>query len=153
MVPLTGIDVLQVPNITTPSSGATMMGAGLTYVCDKVARDVRKGTVDKKGDWRPLLFLMTDGKPSDMQAFKESVELVKASNFGAVVACAAGPKADTTFLHQLTDNVVHLDTMDSASFGRFFQWVSSTINQGSTSMGAANSVTLPPPPPELQIDI
>jgi uncharacterized protein YegL len=46
-----------------------------------------------------------------------------------------------------------MDTMDSASFSQFFQWVSSTINQGSSSMGAANSVTLPPPPPEIQIVI
>ena len=29
----------------------------------------------------------------------------------------------------------------------------STINQGSSSMGAANSVRLPPPPPEIQIVI
>jgi uncharacterized protein YegL len=153
VVPLTALEDLQVPTITTPTSGATMMGAGLIFVCDKVAREIRKSTEYAKGDWRPLLFLMTDGKPSDTLAFQEVIPRVKAANFGTVVACAAGPKSDSTVLNKLTDKVVHMDTMNSASFSQFFQWVSSTINQGSSSMGAANSVTLPPPPPEIQIVI
>lgn len=153
VVPLTALEDLQVPNITTPTSGATMMGAGLSFICDKVASEVRKSTGDAKGDWRPLLFLMTDGKPSDTLAFQEVLQRVRAANFGMVVACAAGPKSDASVLRRLTDNVVHMDTMDSATFAKFFQWVSSTINQGSSSMGAANSVALPPPPPEVQIVI
>jgi uncharacterized protein YegL len=153
VVPLTALEDLQVPTITTPTSGATMMGAGLMFLCDKVAQEVRKSTADAKGDWRPLLFIMTDGKPSDTLAFQEVIPRVKAANFGTVVACAAGPKSDSAMLHKLTDNVVHMDTMNSATFSKFFQWVSSTINQGSSSMGAANSVTLPPPPPEVQIVI
>jgi hypothetical protein len=153
VVPLTALDELQVPTITTPTSGATMMGAGLSFVCDQVTRDVRRSTGDTKGDWRPLLFLMTDGKPSDTLAFREVIPRVKAANFGTVVACAAGPKSDSSVLHQLTDKVVHMDTMDSASFSQFFQWVSNTINQGSSSIGSANSVALPPPPAEIQIVI
>lgn len=153
VLPLTALENLIVPTITTPSSGATMMGAGLAFICDKVKREVRKTTEDAKGDWRPLLFLMTDGKPSDTLAYKEAIPMIKAANFGTVVACAAGPKSDAAVLNELTDNVVHMDTMDSASFSKFFQWVSSTINQGSTSMGAANSIKLPPPPAEVQIVI
>ena len=30
-----------------------------------VERDVRRSDGDTKGDWRPLVFLMTDGTPSD----------------------------------------------------------------------------------------
>lgn len=153
VVPLTALEDLQVPTITAPTSGATMMGAGLMFVCDLVAREVRKSTESAKGDWRPLLFLMTDGKPSDTLAFQEVIPRVRAANFGTVVACAAGPRSDSAVLNQLTDKVVHMDTMNSATFSKFFQWVSSTINQGSSSMGAANSVTLPPPPPEVQIVI
>ena len=153
IMPLTALEDLNLPAITTPQSGATMLGAGLSYVCDKVASEVRKTTADTKGDWRPLLFVMTDGKPSDTLAFQEVIPRIKVSNFGSVVACAAGPKADASALGKITDNVVHMDTMDSATFSKFFAWVSSTINQGSSSVGAANSVTLPPPPPEVQMVI
>jgi len=153
VVPLTALEDLQLPTITVPTSGATNMGAGLMFVCDLVAREVRKSTETTKGDWRPLLFLMTDGKPSDTLAFEEVLPRVRAASFGTVVACAAGPKSDSAVLSQLTDKVVHMDTMDSATFSKFFQWVSSTINQGSSSMGAANSVNLPPPPPEVQMVI
>ena len=153
VVPLTAIEDLQVPTIGTPASGATMMGAGLAFVCDKVVGDVRKASDEAKGDWRPLLFLMTDGKPSDTLAFREVIARVKAANFGIVVACAAGHKSDSSVLSQLTDKVVQMDVMDSASFSQFFQWVSSTINQGGLSMGSANAVALPPPPREIQIVI
>jgi uncharacterized protein YegL len=153
VVPLTALEDLIVPTITTPSSGATMLGAALTFICNKVQHEIRKTTPNAKGDWRPLLFIMTDGKPSDSLAYKNAIPMIKSANFGTVVACAAGPKSDASILHQLTDNVVHMDTMDSATFSKFFQWVSSTINQGSTSMGAANSIKLPPPPAEVQIFI
>lgn len=153
IIPLTALEYIQVPIITTPSSGATMLGAGLEFIYDKVNLEVRKTTSDSKGDWRPLLFVMTDGKPSDTLAFRQIIPKIKAANFGTIVACAAGPKSDANVLHELTDNVVHMDTMDSSTFSKFFQWVSTTINQGSMSMGAANSVTLPPPPPEVQIVI
>lgn len=153
VVPLTALEDLCVPTITTPTSGATMMGAGLTFICDKVAREVRKSSLEAKGDWRPLLFVMTDGKPSDTLAFNEAIPMVKAANFATVVACAAGPKSDSSVLHKLTDKVVQMDTLDSVTFAKFFQWVSSTINQGSSSVGAANSISLPPPPPEVQIVI
>ena len=52
-------------------------------------------TASGTGDWRPLLFVMTDGKPSDTLAYQEAIERVKASQFAAVIACAAGPNAAT----------------------------------------------------------
>ena len=68
------------------------------------------------------------------------------------MACAAGPKADANYLKQLTDCVVSLDTMDANSFAKFFQWVSSTVTQTSISAGSpTQSITLPPPPDEINI--
>lgn len=151
VLPMTALEVVNLPEIVCPDSGATMLGAALEHVCERVQKEIKKSTADTKGDWRPLLFIMTDGKPSDTLAFTEVIPVVKACNFSTIVACAAGPKSDPTSLHKLTDNVVHLDTMDSATFSGFFEWVTATVNSGSTSMGATSSLTLPPPPPEVNI--
>ena len=67
VLPLTELENLQLPNIVTPDSGPTHMGAALKMLCDKIDVEVKKGTPEQKGDWRPLLFLLTDGKPSDIQ--------------------------------------------------------------------------------------
>lgn len=151
VIPLTPLDELQLPEITVPDSGPTFLGAALELLVRHVDRDVRKSTQDAKGDWRPLLFLMTDGSPSDLQVFRDIIPEVKRRNFGTIVACAAGPKAKQDYLKQLTDRVVTLDTMDSASFAGFFKWVSASVAAGSSSAGAVGQTSLPPPPAEVHL--
>jgi len=153
VVPLTELVSFQLPEITCPESGPTFMGAALLFLCDKVSAEVRKGNEHQKGDWKPLLFIMTDGSPSDSAKYEEAVPRVKAQNFGAIVACAAGPKTKDEFLKKLTDTVVHLDTADSSTLKQFFKWVSDTIEQGNKSMGVAETVTLPRPPDEVHLVI
>jgi len=151
VLPLTPLENVTLPEIVCPQSGPTFLGEALHAICDKVERDVRKSTDEQKGDWRPLMFIMTDGKPSDTQAYEEAIPRVKQTNFAAVIACAAGPKSVPDQLKQLTDRVVSLDTMDSSSFASFFQWVSSAVTAGSSSAGAAERLELPPPPAEVQV--
>ena len=98
-----------------------------------------------------MLIIMTDGKPSDTQAFNEAIPRVKQAGFASVIACAAGPKSVPDQLKLLTNDVVTLDTMDSSAFSSFFQWVSAAVTAGSTSTGAAATLDLPPPPPEVNI--
>ena len=95
VLPLTELENLQLPNIVTPDSGPTHMGAALKMLCDKIDVEVKKGTTEQKGDWRPLLFLLTDGKPSDIQDYNQIIPRVKTLNFASIVACAAGPQAKT----------------------------------------------------------
>jgi uncharacterized protein YegL len=153
IAPLTELVSFQLPEITCPQSGPTNTGAGLEYIIQKVKKDVIKGSPTQKGDWKPLLFVFTDGKPSDMPLYREKIIEIKKLNFGAVVGCAAGLKADDVILKELTDNVVHLDSADSSTLKQFFKWVSETIEQGNKSQGTGESITLPPPPSEITVVI
>ena len=151
VLPLTPLENVVLPEIICPESGPTFLGEALHYICDKVARDIRKSSAESKGDWRPLLFVMTDGKPSDTQAYNEAIPRVQQADFATVIACAAGPKSVPDQLKQLTPRVVSLDTMDSSSFSSFFHWVSSAVTAGSASVGAVGGLELPPPPAEVQV--
>ncbi|PXX42488.1 VWA domain-containing protein [Undibacterium pigrum] len=151
ILPMTALEDVRIPEIVCPESGPTFLGEALHFICDKAAVEVRKSTQETKGDWRPLLFIMTDGKPSDTLQFNESIPRVKQANFGTIIACAAGPKSVPDQLKALTDTVVSLDTMDSNSFSSFFQWVSDAVTSGTTSLGTTTAVELPPPPPEVQV--
>jgi uncharacterized protein YegL len=153
--PLTPLENAQFTEIELPKSGATHMGEALEFVVEKVKSDVIKSSDETKGDFRPMLFIMTDGSPSDLMVFKESLPKVKASNFAEIIACAAGPKAKPEFLKQITSNVVILDNMESSAFSQFFKWVSDSIAAGSMSSGVDGLLenSLPPPPPEFQIVI
>ncbi len=153
IVSLTELASFQLPEITCPQSGPTHTGQALHMLHEKVQTDVIKGNAQQKGDWKPLLFLFTDGKPSDLQLYREMVPKIKSLNFGAIVGCAAGHSANDVLLKELTPDVVHLDTADSTTLKQFFKWVSETIEQGNKSQGTGESVTLPPPPSEITMVI
>lgn len=152
VLPLTPLEQVTLPEIQCPTSGATFLGQALEEILHSVQRDRIVGSASQKGDWRPILIVLTDGKPTDLLVYSESVVKIKQLGFGNIVACAAGPKANVDYLKQLTDNVVSLDTMDANSFAKFFQWVSSTVAQTSVSVGSTSqNAQLPPPPDEIRV--
>lgn len=153
ILPLTPLDELQLPEITTPESGPTHTGLALKLLCEKVDQEVRLSTPEQKGDWMPLMFIMTDGKPSDSQLYKEMIPEVHKRHFASIVACAAGMNAKTEPLKELTNEVYSLDTVDSTAFKKFFKWVSDSIGVGNRSIGATDDLVLPPPPHEVNVII
>jgi uncharacterized protein YegL len=153
LMPLTELALFQLPEITCPQSGPTHTGKALELLFEKTKKDIIKGTENQKGDWKPLLFIFTDGKPNDLMLYREMIPKIKSLNFGAIVCCAAGPMADDSLLKELTPDVVHLDNADSTTLKQFFKWVSETIEQGNKSQGTGESVALPPPPNEINLVI
>lgn len=152
ITPLTELAAIQQPNID--AGGCTALGGALELLAKKVDSEITKTTVEIKGDWRPLVFLMTDGEPTD--SITKGLEEFKKRKFGMVVACAAGQGANINTLKQITENVVSLDTADSATIKAFFKWVTASISTTSksiedTSAEATTMSELPPPPAEVNI--
>lgn len=152
ITPLTELAAIQQPNID--AGGCTALGGALELLAKKVDSEITKTTVEIKGDWRPLVFLMTDGEPTD--SITKGLEEFKKRKFGMVVACAAGQGANINTLKQITENVVSLDTADSATIKAFFKWVTASISTSSKSIEEASAEAttmseLPPPPAEVNI--
>lgn len=153
VVPLTELTAFQPPTIV--ASGATSLGAALSLVADSAKNNVAKSTAAQKGDWRPMVFILTDGQPTD--DWQKGLARFKQEKWGVVVACAVD-SADTSVLKQIAgeENVVKLDTSDSGSIKAFFKWVTSSVSVSSKSVEqAGKEVTglseLPPPPPEIKV--
>ena len=152
LVPLTELSMFQVPEIQ--ASGATALGEALSLLANKAATEVTKTTAEVKGDWKPLVFIMTDGEPTDN--WQKGLADFQKQKFGMVVACAAGSGANTNILQQITQTVVKLDTADSATIKAFFKWVSASVSTGSQKIETSGKEVsgineLPPPPPEVNI--
>lgn len=152
VVPLTELSQFQIPELS--ASGTTAMGESLVLLADCIQREVQKGGADQKGDWKPVIFMLSDGSPTDdIQAGITALKTVKT---GAFVCCAAGQAADTSALKQITEIVVNLDTADSNSIKSFFKWVSSSISVSSQKIEqnkkeVAGLEDLPAPPPEINV--
>lgn len=151
LAPLTPLEQFRLPPLTVPESGPTHTGRALELLLAEVKNGVRKTTPGQKGDWKPLLFLMTDGKPSDLQLYRQMAAEVKKLGFAAIAPCAAGMKAQVEPLKLLSDTVYTLQTMDETDFRKFFQWVSASIASGDRCAGAQAGLELPPPPQEVII--
>jgi uncharacterized protein YegL len=124
-------------------------------VADSAKNSVAKSTAAQKGDWRAMVFILTDGQPTD--DWQKGLARFKQEKWGVVVACAVD-SADTSVLKQIAgeENVVKLDTSDSGSIKAFFKWVTASVSVSSKSVEqAGKEVTglgeLPPPPPEIKV--
>jgi uncharacterized protein YegL len=152
IIPLTDLASFQMVDIK--ATGTTSLGEALKLLSTCIDREVAKTTAEQKGDWKPLVFIMTDGIPTDN--WQTGLQEFQKRKTAFTVACAAGRGADTNILKQITNNVVSLDTADSQSIGQFFTWVTASIGVSSTRVeDSGKEVTglneLPPPPSELNI--
>ena len=152
IIPLTDLGSFQMKDIQ--ATGTTALGEGLKLLSNCIDNEVTKTTPETKGDWKPLVFIMTDGVPTD--SWQNGLVEFKKRKTGIVVACAAGSAADTSVLKQITDNVVELATADSQSIAKFFAWVTASIGVSSTKVEDSGKEViglneLPPPPSELNI--
>lgn len=152
IIPLTDLGSFQMVDIR--ATGTTALGEALKLVSNCIDNEVAKTTSETKGDWKPLVFIMTDGIPTD--DWQKGLAEFQKRKTAFTVACAAGSGADTNILKQITDNVVSLDTADSQSIGKFFAWVTASIGVSSTKVEDSGKEVsglneLPPPPSELNI--
>lgn len=154
IVPLTELASFQEPELV--AGGCTALGGALSLLAQRIETEVTKTTYEKKGDWKPLVFIMTDGVPTDDLSY--GLAAFKQRKCGVVVACAAGQGANTDTLKQITEVVVQLDTADSDTIKAFFKWVSASVSTGSQKVEESGKEIsgmseLPPPPPEVNVII
>lgn len=148
--PLTELMLFTEPNLD--ASGSTALGEALKLLEQALDKEVRKSTATQKGDWRPLVFIMTDGQPTDN--WQDAADRIKSKKLGNIIACAAGSTAATEPLKRITEVVVKLDNLQPDTLKQFFKWVSDSIKLTSASIAQVATdaaIALPPPPPQIQI--
>ena len=92
------------------------MGTALNYLMDDIEKSVQKTTAEMKGDWKPIIFLFTDGTPTDnpnpaIERWQKHYQ--RKCN---LVCISLGDNADTHLLGKLTENVLRLKETDEYSF-------------------------------------
>ncbi|OAD22504.1 Tellurite resistance, TerY [Candidatus Thiomargarita nelsonii] len=148
VIPLMELMEFKAPQIQ--ASGATALGAALRLLMDCLEKEVRKNTEEQKGDWKPLVFLMTDGMSTD--AWENAADELKKQNIANLIAFAAGSNALVANLKRMTDTVLKSEELSPGALKAFFQWMSQSILRTGRSVQVSEMpVDLPPPPPQIQI--
>jgi uncharacterized protein YegL len=122
-----------------PIGGGTSLGAGLDFLMNDLDCSIQKTTVEVKGDWKPIIFLFTDGNPTDnfQYAFKRWNDNYR--QHCNLVAISLGDNLNTSILAQITENVFLLKDTDEESFSKFFKWVTASIKTTSVSVTEQSS--------------
>jgi uncharacterized protein YegL len=101
-------------------------------------------------DWYPLVFIMTDGGPTDN--WQEAATTLKQKNLGAIVACATGDTANLAVLQELTGTVLELNGLYPEAFRNYFRWVSDSVKSNPVLPRTRRTPpNLPPPPARVRV--
>ena len=117
-----------------PLGGGTAMGTGLELLMTRITDQLRVADEHQKGDWKPLVFLLTDGHPTDdctqaVERWKRSFE-----SRCTLVAISMSGSGDNALLKKLSDKVVAFFDTVPESLHSFVQWISQSILSASKNV-------------------
>jgi uncharacterized protein YegL len=137
-VPLTELSDFTIPTINIKPG--TALGSALRLLTERIKRDVQKTTAETKGDYRPIVFLLTDGQPTDTwEDAADMLKLVK-PKLANIYAIGCGNDVDFGVLTQITDIAYHIKNVSSEMIAKFFIWMSASVQ--SMSQGADTPISL-----------
>lgn len=134
--PLQDIITFYPPKI--PIGSGTSLSSGLSKLMYSIDHEVSKTTHEQKGDWKPIIFLFTDGVPTD-NCDKEILNWnANYRNRTNLIIISIGDNSDNNLLGKLTDNILYFKNSDSNSYKEFFKWVSASIKSTSENINHSN---------------
>ncbi len=153
VVPLTDVVQFQPPKLTVQAG--TALGSALDLLRIRLEKEVVKNSPTVKGDFKPLVFLLTDGQPTDdWEPAAQRLRAANSTKIANIYAIGCGPDADVEILRSITDIVLTMPEMDAESIRKVFVWLSQSTSAASTRFGSGNVNTpmeAPPLPEGLEI--
>ena len=132
LVPLQEIVSFYPPKF--PIGSGTSLSKGLGHLMHELRTNIVKTTYEVKGDWKPIVFLFTDGVPTDdskavINEWKQNWQ--RTAN---LIAVSFGNNTDANLLGELTDTVLEFKNTNVQSYKEFFKWVTDSIKTSSVSV-------------------
>lgn len=120
-----------------PIGGGTSLGTALDFLMDEMNHSLQKTTAEIKGDWKPIIFLFTDGNPTDSvdKAFARWNSTYRGNS--NLIIVSIGDNVNTQLMGRISDNVLRLTDTNTQSYKEFFKWVTASIKSSSVSVSDA----------------
>jgi len=125
-----------------PLGSGTSLGAALEHLMNEIDKSVAKSTPEVKGDWKPVVYLMTDGRPTDEPEGSIHKWKDRYANKATLVTIGIGQHADVETLRQLTENAFLLKAESEFDYMKFIQWMSQSVASHSRSLSSSPNEVL-----------
>ena len=130
-IPLSSVLDVRIPSLDL--SSGTSLGAAFKLLASEIDSQVTKTTHDRRGDYKPIVFLITDGQPTD--SWRQGFQNFRRRNpTVAIHAVGCGDDVDFSVLREITENTYVLKDMDAEAFGKLFQCVTASVRSVTASM-------------------
>jgi uncharacterized protein YegL len=134
LAPLKPLDEVQPPTLHVRPG--TALGAALRLTAASIRTEVKRTTSTEKGDYRPLIFLITDGQATDeWQSALTQLDTRSVTRPANLYAVGCGADVDFAQLGKLTDIVLRMDSISTDSFAKLFIWLTASVHSASTGVG------------------
>lgn len=134
IVPLTPITQFTPPQMK--AYGGTSLGGALKMLNDKLDTEIISNSPDRKGDYKPLIFLMTDGRPTDTwEPAANAIRSRPKQKVATIIAlgCGGAGVVDENILRRVADHVLLMENVSADQITQFFKWVSQSVSTASKS--------------------
>lgn len=132
LTPLTEVYSFQLPVLD--AKPGTTLGGAITLLDQAIASEIVKTTPERKGDYKPLIFVLTDGQPTD--EWRSAVQQFKRNHKSVIIyAIGCGDDVDFAILKELTDDTYSMEQMDADAFSKLFNCISTSIQTSSNAIG------------------
>lgn len=126
VVPLTELMKFEAPVLRVRTG--TALGAALQVLSVSLENDVQKITTSVKGDYQPLVFILTDGQPTDdWESQADAINTLIRGKRANVFAIGCGPDVDTEVLYRITANVLVMPNLTPEAIRKSFVWLSASV--------------------------
>lgn len=144
LLPMTKLPQVQEP--VFKAEGSTSLGAGLDLLADSLKKDVVMGDKkrEEKGDYKPLVFHLTDGYPND--DWENALSRFDRRRVNFILSCGV-PGADRSVLERVSGSPEYVLELESASeeeLSKFFKYVTYTIEFASQKIPQTGDETIAP---------
>lgn len=136
ITPLQDVITFYPPKI--PIGSGTSLSRGLNELMHAIDREVTKATYERKGDWKPIVFLFTDGIPTDNTDNEIEKWNTNYRNKINLIVISIGENTNYNLLGKLSDNVLQFNNTDANAYLEFFKWVTASIKATSENINVSN---------------
>ncbi|MEJ5993301.1 TerY-C metal binding domain-containing protein [Pedobacter sp. Du54] len=121
-----------------PIGSGTSLSSGLIQLMKSIDNDIVKTTYERKGDWKPIIFLFTDGIPTDNA--DQEIDRWNATYRGKsnLVIISIGNNTNYNLLGKLSDQVLLFNNTNANSYKEFFKWITASVKATSENINHTN---------------
>jgi uncharacterized protein YegL len=129
VVPLSEVTSITPPTLTIRPG--TSLGAALDLVRESIQKEVQKTTASSKGDYKPMVFILTDGQPTDDWTMAADRLRKVQPHLAKIYAIGCGDEVDFETLGKLSDACFHVKSLTTIS--ELFLWLTASVQSMSIS--------------------